>query len=308
VTPAERSAKQDVLRKVSSIGVWHRGDARAPHKPLLVLLALGRLIRGLPRMAPFAEVESPLSDLLRKYGPPRRAQHPEYPFWWLRSDGLWEVPDDHALARRKGSNDPLRSALRATALGGFPREVHAAFEGDRKLIHRCVQSLLRDHFPQSIHLDILSDVGLSSAIPSLQLARDARFREEVISAYEHRCAVCGFDVRVGDGLDLAIEAAHIKWHQAGGPEVVQNGVALCSIHHKAFDLGALTVDRTMRILVSGSVYGQSGMTRWFLRYHRRRVRVPHSDHLQPDPAFLNWHQRQVFREPARGDVSDQSSA
>jgi HNH endonuclease len=38
-----------------------------------------------------------------------------------------------------------------------------------------------------------------------------------------------------------LEAAHIKWFQARGPDVVQNGLALCSLHHKIFDLGAFTV-------------------------------------------------------------------
>ena len=40
---------------------------------------------------------------------------------------------------------------------------------------------------------------------------------------------------------LGLEAAHIKWFQARGPDVVQNGLALCSLHHKIFDLGAFTV-------------------------------------------------------------------
>ena len=36
-------------------------------------------------------------------------------------------------------------------------------------------------------------------------------------------------------------AAHIKWFQARGQDVVPNGLALCSLHHKIFDLGAFTV-------------------------------------------------------------------
>jgi len=40
---------------------------------------------------------------------------------------------------------------------------------------------------------------------------------------------------------LGLEAAQIKWFQARGPDVVPNGLALCSLHHKIFDLGAFTV-------------------------------------------------------------------
>jgi len=62
----------------------------------------------------------------------------------------------------------------------------------------------------------------------------------VLLAYEYRCCVCAHDLRMG-GHAIGLEAAHIKWFQARGPDVVQNGLALCSLHHKIFDLGAFTV-------------------------------------------------------------------
>jgi putative restriction endonuclease len=70
---------------------------------------------------------------------------------------------------------------------------------------------------------------------------DPQFRLRVLTAYEYRCAVCGFDVRLGS-VSIALDAAHIRWHQAGGPELERNGLALCVLHHKTFDLGALTVN------------------------------------------------------------------
>ena len=45
------------------------------------------------------------------------------------------------------------------------------------------------------------------------------------SAYGDRCAVCG------------VEAAHVMWLQAGGPDDVRNGLVLCALHHAAFDRG-----------------------------------------------------------------------
>jgi putative restriction endonuclease len=40
---------------------------------------------------------------------------------------------------------------------------------------------------------------------------------------------------------LGLEAAHIKWFQAGGPDIEANGLAMCSLHHKLFDLGVFTI-------------------------------------------------------------------
>jgi putative restriction endonuclease len=71
----------------------------------------------------------------------------------------------------------------------------------------------------------------------------------VLTAYQFQCAGCGFNVRVGDLL-VFLEAAHIKWHQAGGPDSEANGVALCALHHKLFDRGAFTLSKDMKIQVS----------------------------------------------------------
>src|SRR4051812_17295332 len=71
----------ETLRRFRHLNVWKRGDIRAPHKPLLVLLALGRLQAGSDRLLPFEEIEQPLSRLLEDFGPPRKSPHPELPFF-----------------------------------------------------------------------------------------------------------------------------------------------------------------------------------------------------------------------------------
>ena len=44
--------------------------------------------------------------------------------------------------------------------------------------------------------------------------RDPSFRQRVLVAYEYQCAVCGLDLRIC-GITIALEAAHVRWHQAG---------------------------------------------------------------------------------------------
>lgn len=55
------------------------------------------------------------------------------------------------------------------------------------------------------------------------------FRRRVIRAYRTRCALCQLRV------EALLEAAHIREDADGGEPVVPNGIAMCSIHHKAFD-------------------------------------------------------------------------
>jgi putative restriction endonuclease len=110
-----------LLGRFKDLNVWRRGDERAPHKPLLVLYALGQLQAGAGRLIPFDRIEGPLTRLLEEFGPPRRSAHPELPFYHLQTDGVWEIEETVQLTRRKGSSNPLRSELRRWSIkGGFP--------------------------------------------------------------------------------------------------------------------------------------------------------------------------------------------
>jgi putative restriction endonuclease len=128
--------------------------------------------------------------------------------------------------------------------------------------------------------------------------RDPQFRLRVLTAYEHRCAICGFDVRLGT-IQLGLDAAHIMWHQAGGPAVVQNGLALCTLHHKLFDRGAFTVSPSYTVLLSERLHGTSGFETLLLQYHGHPFRQPQSPDYWPALKFLHWHRTQVFQGPPR---------
>jgi putative restriction endonuclease len=71
------------------------------------------------------------------------------------------------------------------------------------------------------------------------------------------------------------------------------------MHHKTFDLGAFTIDPNDGLLVSEQVTGSSELDHVLLQHHGHPIREPqHAEH-RPDPRFLAWHRRQVFKEGAR---------
>ncbi|MDE2978139.1 MAG: hypothetical protein OXU63_11545 [Acidobacteriota bacterium] len=81
--------REDFLRRIADIKLWRRGNERAPHKPLLLLFALGRVQRGEKRLARYGnEVAADLKKLLRRFGRPRSILHPEAPFARLLGDDL----------------------------------------------------------------------------------------------------------------------------------------------------------------------------------------------------------------------------
>ena len=155
----------------------------------------------------------------------------------------------------------------------------------------------RELFLESLHQDILDAVGLTFETGSKARKRDPAFRQRVLKAYEYRCAVCGFDVRLGT-VPIALDAAHIRWHQAGGPDIEGNGLALCVLHHKTFDLGAFTVSDGV-VLVSDRAHGTAGFEEWLMAHHGLPLRDPQRPDWRPEPGHLAWHGREVFKGEAR---------
>jgi len=74
-------------------------------------------------------------------------------------------------------------------------------------------------------------------------SRDANFREKVLTAYGHRCAITRMQLRL-------VESCHILPVAApNSPDHVKNGIALSPTYHRAFDTGMiyLTSRFTMRL-------------------------------------------------------------
>lgn len=139
---------QPGVEDLSRMTRWARGDESAPHKPLLVLLALGRTIRGEGRLISFADIEAPLGQLIRDFGPSRQRVHPEYPFWRLQNDGFWEVLDAHTFDSRKSNTDPPISELRSrNATGGFVVDLYQQLRADEAIALDCAAGLAVRFFP-----------------------------------------------------------------------------------------------------------------------------------------------------------------
>jgi putative restriction endonuclease len=289
-----------VLAAFSRLKVWERGNERAPHKPLLVLLALGRWEHGERSPLKFADIEKPLRDLLVEFGPPRKSHHPEFPFWYLQNDGVWVVTPKVGYPPRNGHSSPSAKQLReAGAVGQFTTDVQAALNRDPALVPGIARALLDAHFPPSLHEDIVAAVGLDLEVPPVRTARDRAFREAVLVAYGYACVVCRVGVRLGHA-PVGVEAAHIRWHACGGPDTVTNGLCLCSFHHKLFDRGALTLsDDGREVLVSEQANGRN-VERALGRYHGRKVAQPSREGDAPLLEFVEWHHREVFQGRARG--------
>jgi putative restriction endonuclease len=178
--------------------------------------------------------------------------------------------------------------------GGFPKELYFTLQMHPEITRTLARMLLEANFPESMEREIAAAVGLDLDATSRSAQRDGAFRREVISAWGHQWGFCGYDLKM-DNADFGLEAAHIRWVQSGGPDILENGISCCSIHHQALDRGAIGVDKDLRIVVSSRVHGGDYFRRHFSLLHGSLMIKPSRAAAFPKPEFLAWPMKQVFR-------------
>lgn len=118
----------------------------------------------------------------------------------------------------------------------------------------------------------------------LQRLHQTQFRVQVLAAYREMCAVCR--LRHPELLD----AAHILPDtDPRGEPIVPNGVALCRLHHSAFDADILGIrpDRVIEIRRDVLEEADGPMLQHGLQgFDRELIVVPRSPAQQPNPEFL----------------------
>ena len=99
--------------------------------------------------------------------------------------------------------------------------------------------------PDELGEDTPPEVSARSAhqyrLAKIRGASGRKFSMEVRNAYRHRCAFCGAQLGGIEGIRSGIDAAHILAWSRHDLDVVPNGIALCKLHHWAFDAGLLAI-------------------------------------------------------------------
>jgi putative restriction endonuclease len=111
-----------------------------------------------------------------------------------------------------------------------------------------------------------------------------QFRFRVLTAYRNRCTVCALRER------SLLEAAHIVHDvDRAGLAIVRNGLALCAIHHLAYDRYVLGIDPSGVVhIASRLLKEQDGpMLREGLQgFHGHAITMPARVDERPDPERL----------------------
>ncbi|MDW4548403.1 HNH endonuclease [Defluviimonas sp. D31] len=133
-----------------------------------------------------------------------------------------------------------------------------------------------EHFDVAASEDDLREQVIS------QVARrrgQARFRAELLEAYEGRCCISGCD------FTEALEAAHIAPYRGPQSNHPQNGLLLRADLHTLFDLGHLAISENFRVVLSSKAKASAG----FSPFDGQPISVPQLTAQQPSREALRRH-------------------
>lgn len=101
------ASSKSLQQAIANIKIWHKGEQRAPHKPLLLLYVLAGYLNGHPRLFDYrSEIYEPLHSLLERFGPQRSQYRPDMPFWRLQGDGFWQLHNAGLCSTAGSSRQP----------------------------------------------------------------------------------------------------------------------------------------------------------------------------------------------------------
>ena len=137
--------------------------------------------------------------------------------------------------------------------------------------------------PAAVHDDMGESRRQYVTAAVRQRLHQRAFRERVLDAYREQCAFCRF--RHAELLD----AAHIEPDADGGEPVVSNGLALCRLHHAAFDRYFVGVRPDYVVQVRPDLLEEEDgptLIHGIQSLHGARIAVPRRVGLRPDPQLL----------------------
>ncbi len=251
-----------------------------------------------------------------------KGRNPVQPFYHLKSDGFWHlVPitgkeqvleasskitsikqlnnlvmgatideDLFALLQDPQSRDALRCVLIETYFAPDTRpllvevgEITAqSFEYSRELLNRSRGKFTLEQAP---------DVEDQYYTESLSVG----FRRTIVNAYQHTCAVCKIRIVTPEGY-TAVSAAHIVPWSVSHNDDTRNGMALCGLHHWAFDKGLIGVTNEYHIVISPVIPDDEGPSKPLWELHEQVIYLPDDGTLYPAKQALQWHYKNVYRD------------
>jgi putative restriction endonuclease len=291
------------LGKLGHLKVDRARGNPAPHKPLLLLVALEMAEQGIlpAKTLPLTPELAFRFCTFWAIVAHRRSQRPDVrlPFHHLQNDGFWSALTDDA--KPSPDNRLTRYAELPSDFVEFAKNPTSREKGRRVLIATYFEPAERLALYTAFGLpiptedEIAADAKYTAPDEARQQGREARFRLNVVAAYNYTCALSGYRLTTITGSSI-VDAAHIHQFANSRNNDIRNGLALCKNAHWLSDNGLWTISDDYKVIVSvGHFTEASPDHKSLVSYHGKKLRLPVDKAVWPNPVHLGWHRKQRFK-------------
>ena len=153
----------EILKLFSSINCARLGDGYAPHKPILILLLLERILNGHGNNFKFVELDHDLKKWLEKHGSNNASNTRNEPFWRLKNDGVWDITGPIELSSQSSTPTP-NQLIEANVSAQLKDDLYQGIRNNPELIGEIAKSLVTQFISESLQSSLLAD-----AAPTIKL-------------------------------------------------------------------------------------------------------------------------------------------
>jgi putative restriction endonuclease len=287
--------KIDILKEIEKLKLHKNQNGIALKKPLFLLLIISMIQNEADNENKFYfhSIEKPLGKLIKSFGGRSTSSsgRPEQPFHHLNSSPLWDLNLFNKMEYNNRSTLPIKFLKNPGTFGYLNPDVYHLLKNDEYERRKVTKFILDKFWPETVQEDIVNFLMLDLEV--VKRKRNHLYANSVLTNYRYKCAICGFTGLFNES-PFGLDAAHIKWHAFGGPDQINNGIALCKIHHWAFDRGAITIlQDSLKILVSPRFIAQD-------LFSLKLLEEIDGSYLSiyktepPNNQFLEWHNLNIF--------------
>lgn len=294
---------------------------KAPHKPILLLSVIDLIEEGTIN-SNFIELSPDLGELFKIYWtivmPSDKRGNIALPFYHLMSDKFWHLiarPGKEISLKESSAIRSIYKLVELTMGAKFEDELfNLILENEQRNLLRSV--LIDNYFDESIQEQIIiqskinveaykysqdllkkklkfKEISFNEELYKAQ-ARDQGFRKAIVTAYDHRCSLCGIRMRTPDGHTV-VDGAHIIPWSISKNDSPTNGISLCRLCHWTFDEGLISISNDYRVLSSPRLNSNRNFVGHLITLDGREIIKPLEEHLYPGLTSLEYHRLEIFR-------------
>lgn len=121
--------------------------------------------------------------------------------------------------------------------------------------------------------------------------RDYKFKNKVLAAYDYKCAVCGSCLISREGY-YELEAAHIQPVSESDQinDFTNNGIALCRLHHWAFDKGLFSLNDEFQVIIEDRIR-KDPMYEMITKFENNKILLPNNQNDLPSKSYIKEHRK-----------------